>query len=55
MFLIRHTVMVEYVADDGFAINPTPAPAPAPTPASSDPRNDPRIVKVLTEAGMMIP
>jgi hypothetical protein len=44
-------VMVEDVTDEGFAIYPPPKT----TPASPDLRNDPRIVKVFTEAGMMIP
>lgn len=41
-------VMVEEIANDGFPVYPARSPSP-------DPRNDPRIVKVLTEAGKMIP
>jgi hypothetical protein len=44
-------VTVEDIADDGFAIEP---PRKAEPPAS-DLRNDPRIVKVFSEAGMWIP
>jgi hypothetical protein len=52
-------VMVEDIANDGFAINPPP-PLPPPSPPATNPgspdrRNDPRIVKVFTEAGLMIP
>jgi hypothetical protein len=44
-------VMVEEITEGGFAIH---SPHRS-DPALSDPRNDPRIVKVFTEAGLMIP